>query len=745
MAFQSNSVARRIAGRMITTVLLAITLIMGSLVARPALAAEKLGNSLDFIPADAAFYSSSLRLQQQVDILLKSKAWATLMGMPSLQLGIAGAQMQMNTAGGPMQQYQEWYKQPENQELIELLKDGVSDEVFLYGDKSFAGFTGVALEAMNSARFAPMFSRLLDPFGAVDQEQVAAMAVLESLNENLENVVVPDFVIGFKLNNKSIARAQAQLKRLEAFVVKAAEDVPELKDRFKRVRVGDAEFLTLSGDGKMIPWDQIPFDDLEPNPGDYRALRQQLQELTIAVSIGVKDGYLLISIGNNNDHLAALGKGPLLIDSAELKPLREHLSKPIVGVGYMSKAMHATVATKKEDLDGLVEMAGELLPSAELDEEVEKAVLADIELLAKDLKQFVPDPGASMGFSYLTPRGYEGFTYDWTENLVLDDSKPLTMVDHVGGAPLLAIIGRAKYSPKDYDLLVKWIKKSYGYFEDQAVPQMSDDEQEKFKQAMEFALPQLKRLDNATRTMLIPALADGQSAFVLDAKITSPQWHKDMPKLDKPLPMIEPAIVLGVSDADLFKKAFAEYRSIAQAVVDKVRELDPSAIPAGYNVPKPEQRVVSGGEVYAYVLPAEAGLDKQLLPNAGVGKSVAVASFSPKQTERILSPTPLKTLTTLRTGKPVGAVVHFDFAGLIDAASPWVDFAVRYNMASIKPGQDVNAALKEVENNFQAKFVFSEMKTAFDVLKCFRGYTSVTYREGGATVVQSATVFEDLK
>ena len=68
--------------------------------------------------------------------------------------------------------------------------------------------------------------------------------------------------------------------------------------------------------------------------------------------------------------------------------------------------------------------------------------------------------------------------------------------------------------------------------------------------------PLLGRLDKATRNLLIPALADGQTGLVIDAKLTSQQFIKALPPTEQSLTMLEPAIVVGVSDAAKLKQAF---------------------------------------------------------------------------------------------------------------------------------------------------------------------------------------------
>ena len=77
---------------------------------------------------------------------------------------------------------------------------------------------------------------------------------------------------------------------------------------------------------------------------------------------------------------------------------------------------------------------------------------------------------------------------------------------------------------------------------------------------MDAFIPLFKRLDQVTGTMLLPALADGQVGFVIDAKWTSKQWIKAIPPTEKALPLPEFGIVLGVSNAEQLRKAMTDYR-----------------------------------------------------------------------------------------------------------------------------------------------------------------------------------------
>ena len=194
-----------------------------------------------------------------------------------------------------------------------------------------------------------------------------------------------------------------------------------------------------------------------------------------------------------------------------------------------------------------------------------------------------------MAFTFMTPEGFEGFSYDWGEHPTLDGSKPLTLLQHVGGDPILAIVGRGKVSASGWNTFVKWVNVGYGYFEDFAVPQMPPKEREVYNQIIVKLKPLGKQIDKATRDMLIPALADGQAAFVLDAKLQSRQFIAVLGATEKPLPMIEPAVVYGISDLKLLMKAMDEYAAVVKEFVGILAAQGRTAAAGIFNVPKPEQ------------------------------------------------------------------------------------------------------------------------------------------------------------
>src|SRR5262249_581446 len=237
---------------------------------------------------------------------------------------------------------------------------------------------------------------------------------------------------------------------------------------------------------------------------------------------------------------------------------------------------------------------------------------------------------------------------------------------------------REKSQPAQYQLLVKWVKVANRYFEEFAVPKMDEDTREKYQKFAKGFHPLMKKADEVTRNLMIPALADGQVGFVLDSKLTSKQWIDKLPETDKPLPIVEPALIVGVSDADKLRKGFAEYRKIGNDLLALIHSLDTEKIPE-LKIPRPKKSKGEKGDLYFYPLPEKWGLDKRIVPSAGISDKVLSLAISKEHAERLLADTPLKVKTgpLAKADKPLSAATYFNFARTIDTIAPWVEMATR--------------------------------------------------------------------
>src|SRR5262249_4747963 len=151
--------------------------------------------------------------------------------------------------------------------------------------------------------------------------------------------------------------------------------------------------------------------------------------------------------------LSRFGQGKKLIDAPEFAPLDKFADRRLTSIGYTSKAFNAQVNPGSKDIDGYLELANEMLKAVDLPADLKTRLHKDLTDLAKDLKANMPAAGAAMAFSFLTARGTESYDYNWSEHPHVDSSRPLTLLQHIGGNPALAVVGRSKYSPESYTTL----------------------------------------------------------------------------------------------------------------------------------------------------------------------------------------------------------------------------------------------------------------------------------------------------
>jgi hypothetical protein len=708
-------------------------LLLAATVPAPALAAGPV-HSLDIVPADAAFYSAMLRNREQFEAIVNSKAYAKIMALPYVQMGLGLLQAQAASPDSPMGRFEAARRDPEVKRSLAFLADLFSDEIFVYGGPSFNQTVELLQGTYSAVQFnGPLMAGVNGQAQAARMEEIQGRAFVRALVSQVDLIKFPELVIGFKVKDQALAKEKLDQLELNLQMV-LGQAPPVLQNRLKRATIGGHSYLTFALDGAMVPWDPqvvAKIRSLAATPDDGDKLIEHLKKTTLVISLGLRDDYLLLAIGPSTEVLARLGEGAPLRSLPELAAVAKFADKRICSVGYVSKKLNQRVSQTKAGVDNLLQTVKTLLGSAAVPDKLREDIEKDAADLAADLKKLIPEVGASSSIGFLTDRGLEGYDYDWSEHPELDSSKPLDLLKHVGGNPIAVLVGRTKVSPESYDLLVKWIGVGYRYVEKYGVPQMKPEERAEFEKVSAQVKPLVGRLDKITRNLLIPALADGQTGLVIDAKLTSQQFIKALPPTQQTLTMLEPAIVVGVSDAAKLKQAFVEYYAVADDFVEILKGIEKSEIPKDFKIPRPRVYSIRLGTAYGYRLPAEWGVDTHVLPNAGVSENVAVLSLSAQHTLRLLSEKEAKIAgLPLPIDRPLAAVGGLDFVAFVDALKPWVELGLDKGAASLGP---------------QTEVVRQQAKTVLEVLKVYRGSISETYIEGKVTVTHSRSEFHDVE
>lgn len=727
-----------------------------------------LGVSL--VPQDAAFVSSSLRLREQYDAIVQSNAFKAITALPAVKRAFDSLEEQRTTPGSPFSTFDTFMQLPENEEAVELLSDMVSTDTFVYGEPSCVSFwllvrklaaaqqrvglpdsdvaadSDIIVEEIEEDDAGQGRLRAAEAAG-IDSRQ--ARLVLEALADNLDLLVVPDVVWGFKTTRGEVA--VDQMKRIEVLATLMLQGDPELARSMERRKVAGGEMLTFTLDGAQVPWGDVEEAAVELTGDADRVAKVfgRLKGLDLVLGVGLVGDWVLVSIGDSIDHLEKLavpgGERKGLLTLPALEPLVDHADVRLTGVAYMSESLCEAVSSSRSDMESLLAVIDELDESVDLPAGAKNEIRGLAERGIDEWSKRLPEPGPWMGFSFLGDRGYEGYLWNWARNQPFDGAKRLDLLEHAGGAPLGVMVTRLKSDPAGFDVAVDLVRGAWEVAQKYGRGELSDQEGEKFDAFAEHIAPLGGRLASILRDKIAKSLADGQIGLVLDAKGRIKRPQAALPASAEPLPLIEPAIMLPLDDPKLFREGLSDLFALADELTEAVRQMNPEAVPAGYQIPEPDKAKTDEGSVWSWKL-EQSGVDEQIRPAIGVGEQVAVLSLVPKQAGRMLVESRLETGSQLaKFDEPLAGAMAFDVAGLIDAVQPWIVYLTRYGCVQERDGSvDPEAELTAADENDQATEVLEHVKVVLEAMKSLRVAVAETSFRDDAVVTHWRNVIRDM-
>ena len=759
------------------TVLIGLGAALAALVGGPTFAAPPAGlagGGVATVPADAAFLFSSLRLREQYDAIVQSNAFAAIRELPAVKRAFDSWEEQREMPGSPVSMALTFLELPENEQAVELLTDMVATDTFVYGEPSCVAFVtllrkltqmqqmAAAVEEegpeemdddvqarLGGARILPVRRQVeldLDVSDVTGQ----AEAMLAVLAENLDLIVVPDLVWGFKTTKKEAGNFQ--VKRLEVLAKMLVEMNPDLAGSLARKKLPGGEVLTFTLGGGLLPWDEITADlaDNLADSADLDRVLDRVRTLNVVVGLGLVGDWVVLSIGDSVDHLEKLvvasDKGEALVDTQPFAPLRDDADEKLTAIWYVSEPLAKAIAATPADLDPMI---AAVTRGIEEDGNLPAEAAADgrawLERARGEYAAWLPEPGPWMAYSFMAQDGYEGFSWDWSKNQPLDGGKPLDLLAHVGGTPAAVVVSRLKLDPARLAGAAALVSDGWGLFAKHGPAAMDDDDREEFTRMEREFGPLLKRLAATLSGKFAAALADGQVGFVLDGKTTIKKPQAALPAAAEPLPLLEPAIVLPLADRKLFVEGLNDLFELGDDVVAAMRKLDPDSVPAGYEVPAPEKQKVEGGSVWSFAIP-DAGLDKELAPAVAVGDKAAVFSLVPAQAGRMLVQQKLETGAALATfEEPLAGAAAVDVPALIDVIEPWIVYFTRYGCVQQRDGEvDPDVELSQAAENDQASEALEHVKVVLEAARCLKLAVAETVPRAGATVTHWRNLIRDL-
>jgi len=733
-------------------------------------AAPRLGGlGVAMIPQDAAFVSSSLRIREQFDAVVNSNAFKSIMQLPAVRRALDSLEEQRSTPGSGLSTFDTFMQLPENEDAVELLADMVATDTFVYGEPSCVSFWQLVrkvAEAQQRASVGAVSGEADIVVESIEQEDGErdtelraadvgsadavrqARAVLAAVAGNLDLVVVPDLVWGFKTTKGDIATDQ--IKRIEvlaALMLQADQDLALAVDRKK---IANGEVLTLTLDGAQAPWDEIERSAAELT-GDAEGVAKlfgRLQELDIVIAIGRVGDWVILSVGDSTDHLDKLvlpnsGRKGLLTLPA-FAPLAAHGDKRLTGISYLSESLCEAVNSTRSDMESALAVFDQLDETAGVTAEAKKDFRGLAEKFVDEWVERLPEAGPWMSFSFLNDRGYEGYAWNWARNQPFDGSKRLDLLEHAGGAPLGVMVSRMKNDPEGLDVAIELIRQAWAMGQKHGRAELPVDQREKLDAFAEHVAPLGGKFAAILRDKIVKSLADGQVGLVLDSKGKAKRVQGKLPSSPEPLPLPEPALMVSLADPKLFREGLSDLFALGDEFTDALRQMDPGAVPDGYRVPEPEKSKTDDGSVWSWKL-VNSRLDDQIRPAIGVGDDVAVFSMTPKQAGRMLVESRLETGSQLaKFDEPLAGAAAFDVAGMVDALEPWITYLTRYGCVQERDGfVDPDVELTAADETEQAKEVLEHVRVVLAAAKSLRATAAEASFQGDALVTHWQNVIRD--
>ena len=330
-------------------------------------------HSLKLVPADAAVYSASLRVKEQWDNFINSKAYARLMQIPTVQTVKMLATYQLQQSPEPtIAAMRDYLASPQGKDALAVVTEMMSDEIFAYGSADLAELFDLTLR-LNAVNRS---SQLQVTIGEEKNPADVAKRIREFFNEHKEKLKLADGVIGFRIRDRQ--RAGKQLEIIEAVLKQALQGpAPEIAARLKRETIAGHPFLTLRLDGSMLPWEKLREEATDVDAGEFEKWKALVIDKTVVAALGVFDDFVILSVGDSTEHLEKLGRGPLLVDTPAFARLAKHADQRVASIGYAGGDFMKKANSPRRSLDDAASTVATLLQQAELKPELRDKLIAD--------------------------------------------------------------------------------------------------------------------------------------------------------------------------------------------------------------------------------------------------------------------------------------------------------------------------------------------------------------------------------
>lgn len=740
--------------------------------------ATTLTSSLDFVPADTAFYFATSSHQQIRNSLVQSRVYAALKETP------AGRKMRKAYRKGlsrgwdqfgenPFRYYLEGYANSidsvQGKLVMPYLERLFAHELFAYGDSRVVPFLqtlGAYYDDLNAA--------VID---SAEQENPDELwKRFEAIgNQHLSTLEVPTIVIGAITDEPEVFVGFLELMNT-GFQQIIRENPTEMELLAKAVRFqseGSGAADRLAWFGLEIAGDELPFDQLKAVDPDLEPLVGAFQPMfagkRFALAFAVRGQAVMLTFGPSFEHLRKLGAGPLLIDQPQLEPLRtaRTAGQPICLAGFRSTEFaRLTSSTWSGWARGASYLLNQVIAGAdsELLTESEKLELikkfeSESDQCARELEALESKPGASLAYGLLTDEGIEGYVIEFDQPAEPESNQPLQLPSLLSTQPLFAAFNRNQASADHWKIIGKYSEKLFAGLEHYG-PLLAEDLERAEISAivLERLAPLMQSLAQTTLSELMPEMAGREWGLVVDFSQTKKKWHREMPAASEPLPMPGAVMLLQFQDPTVVRHVGAEYLTAARKLLQDAKELGAGDLPSSLEIPDPKQQNLPIGTEFGFPLPSALGLTLDCKPHTVMSDHLLALGYFPEQTARILQSPPMteqsKSANSDSFGKsllfgPAGetaratcGLLYFDNHQLAAAVEAWLNYGFEQAKANGE-SLDMAIAADSEDLNLSEQELRETLAGAFNFYRTFAGFSSRTYRQENASVRHFLLKFSD--
>lgn len=676
-------------------------------------AADLEDTALTIVPQDAAFFSTSIGMEEQFEELLNGRFVARLRSVPYVQRLEEEFWRQWEDENSDMAQAKAWLKNPNVQNLLKLAREMFSEEFFVYGNQEWCSTINELMALQND-----IVAR------ANGGEEAMAEYFMSLEPDALEGVRIPTTILAFRIKDDENVRNQ--LDALEGVIRLGGSQIEEAQPFLKNLKRRDyrkGQSLTLTLDTSLIPWEETDIDP--PLAEKFQAL---LEGHSISVGIGLKSNCLVLAIGEDTQVFENFGPQeeallghPDIAKLTEAKPDRLR-SVSYVSAEFMQSQWEANFGSYFKNIvrqfSTVMDSEADKIPDME---QWKAELLEDADWLDSKLVGSSNQFGAVLNWTNGIEDGLEGYSYNFTKYGLLQNDAPIEVLEHAGENPLM-VLGFKQEPNEQVAEMLEYVLRKYPRHVSQFIRLVEDDaeDREVALKVVDKSHPLVVDMYEIFRDKVFKAM-DGEMVFAVSA-----DWRlgelPNLPPPDEALPIPEIASAYALNDRKLFIEGCDELYQLMDRVVELIREFEPDYAP-GYKVPRPAEMVESEITKYSYPDLTQQVPVEGFAPQAAVSDKVLVMSYSDSQVSEMLKARELANKPAwVGQDTPVAAVSYVNYAGFIRAMSPWIQYGFQTNgLAFDEPVSDGDGPIP----------------TPTDILQIFDCFTSMGQAAGSTSVMES--------